>query len=106
MNLKILVINVGPASTKVGLFHSTRPVFVGSLHHPEEELDKFKDINDQKDYREKFVLDFLAENEVDINSLAAVAARGGWLRPLDSGTYLVNDKMLSELIEGKWGFHA
>jgi butyrate kinase len=106
MNLKILVINTGPTSSKVGLFHSTRPVFVGSLHHPEEELAKFKDINDQKDFREKIVLNFLAENEVDIDSLAAVAARGGWLRPLESGTYLVNDKMLSELIEGKWGLHA
>jgi butyrate kinase len=106
MNLKILVINTGAASTKVGLFHSTRPVFVGSIQHPEEELAKFKNINAQKDFREKIILDFLAENEVDIGSLAAVAARGGWLRPLEGGTYLVNDKMLTDLIEGKRGFHA
>ena len=81
MNLKILVINTDPTSTKVGLFHSTRPVFVGSIQHQEAELAKFKDINAQKDFREKVILDFLAENEVDIDSLAAVAARGGWLRP-------------------------
>ena len=106
MNLKILVINTDPTSTKVGLFHSTRPVFVGSIQHQEAELAKFKDINAQKDFREKVILDFLAENEVNIDSLAAVAARGGWLRPLESGTYLVNDKMLTELIEAKWGYHA
>jgi len=106
MNLKILVINTDLTTTKVGLFQSTRPVFVGSIQHPDDELAKFTGINDQKDYREKVILDFLKENEVDIGSLGAVAARGGWLRPLESGTYLVNDKMLSELIEEKWGAHA
>ena len=97
MTHKILVINSDTDCTKVGLFHYNRPVFVGSIQHPEEELAKYKDINAQKDYREKIILDFLSEKEVDINSLAGVAARGGWLKPMESGTYLVNDIMIADL---------
>ncbi|UCH95849.1 MAG: butyrate kinase [Candidatus Aminicenantes bacterium] len=103
---KILVINTSDRSTKVGLFDSTIPIFVGAISHSEEELSKFSDINAQKNFREKVLLDFLEDKAVDIGILAAVAAKGGWLRPMEGGTYLVNDKIITDLIEGKRGFHA
>lgn len=102
----ILVINTGNTSTKVGVFDKYKPVFVDSIRHQDSELEQFKDINAQKDFREKLVLDFLKEKNIELNSLSAVAARGGLLRPMESGTYLVNEKMLTDLIEGKRGLHA
>lgn len=106
MGHKILVINTGNTSTKVGLFDSNEPVFVESIRHSEEEIAQFGGINEQEKFREEHVLTFLEEKGVDLSSLAAVAARGGLLRPLESGTYLVNDKMIDDLIEGKRGLHA
>lgn len=106
MGHKILVINTGGTSTKLGLFNSSRPEFVASIPHPDEELAQFSDINAQKNFREKVILDFLTEKKIDINTLTAVAARGGLLRQMEGGTYLVNDKMITDLIEAKRGLHA
>jgi len=106
MSHKILVINTGGTSTKLGLFNSSRPEFVASIPHPDEELEKFSDINAQKDFREKVILNFLKEKNIELSTLTAVAARGGLLRPMEGGTYLVNDEMIKDLIEGKRGLHA
>jgi butyrate kinase len=43
------------------------------------------------------VMSFLQKHELDVRSLHAVVGRGGILRPLSSGTYVVNERMLDEL---------
>lgn len=106
MNNMILVINTGNTSTKVGLFNGDQEVFVDSIRHSDEELEQFKDINAQKDFREKLILDFLENKNVDIKNLTAVSARGGLLRPMDSGTYEASDKLIQDLVEAKRGSHA
>jgi butyrate kinase len=102
----ILVVNTGNTSTKIGIYRGEEPEFVETIRHSDEELAEYKDINDQKDFREKLILDFLKEKGIAVNDLAAVSARGGLLRPLESGTYLVNSTMITDLIEGKRGMHA
>ena len=102
----ILVVNTGNTSTKVGVYNGETPVFVETIRHSDQELATFKDINEQKEFRENLILDFLKEKNVNIEELAAVSARGGLLRPLASGTYLVNDKMITDLVEAKRGMHA
>jgi len=106
MSYLILVINTGGTSTKVGLYKDNEALFVESIRHSEEELAQFNDINDQKDFREKTVLDFLKSKNIKLEDLSAVAARGGLLRPLESGTYEAIDKMIEDLREGKRGLHA
>ncbi len=102
----ILVINTGNTSTKVGLYNSQKPAFVEEIRHSDKSLAKFKDINAQKDFRENIVVEFLKEKRVEGHQLAAVAARGGLLEPLESGTYRVNQKMIDDLIEARRGLHA
>jgi butyrate kinase len=102
----ILVINTGNTSTKVGLYNSKKPAFVEVIRHSDQSLARFKDINAQKDFREDIVVEFLKEKRVEIRQLAAVAARGGLLKPLESGTYRVNQKMIDDLIEARRGLHA
>lgn len=106
MSQLILVINTGNTSTKVAVFDMEKPVFEETIRHTDEELSQFPDINGQKDFREKLTLDFLEGKGVDIRSLAAVSARGGLLRPMESGACRVNDRMISDLIEAKRGLHA
>jgi len=106
MNELILVINTGNTSTKVGLYEGEREVFVENIRHSDEELAPFKEINDQKDFREKVVLDFLKSKNVHIKDLTVVAARGGLLRPLESGTYQAIDKMIEDLVKAERGVHS
>jgi butyrate kinase len=106
MSNLILVINTGNTSTKVGLFKDYEPVFVESIRHSDEELAQFKDINSQEKFREKLVLDFLKEKNVNLKDLVAVSARGGLLRPMDSGTYEASDKLVQDLVDAKRGSHA
>lgn len=106
MNRLILVINTGNTSTKISVYQFDKELFVESIKHSDKILAKFPDINSQKDYREQLILNFLKERKVELKSLSAVAARGGLLKPLSSGTYLVDDNILKDLIEGKRGMHA
>jgi len=97
----ILVINPGGSSTKLALFEDERVIFSENLRHHGEELKKFSTSVEQLDFREKIIRDFLREKAVRIETLSAVVGRGGPFKPLESGTYIVNEAMLSDILEGR-----
>ncbi len=102
----VLIINTGNTSTKIGVFKEETALFVETIRHSDEELDRFEDINDQKQFREELVLAFLKQKGIDLGEIRAISARGGLLKPLKSGTYIVNDEMIRDLIEARNGLHA
>ncbi|HVP36340.1 MAG TPA: butyrate kinase [Terriglobales bacterium] len=97
MNHKILSINPGATSTKVSLSEDKNPLVIEVLRHSAEELKVFPKTIDQLDYRKNLVVDFLKRNNFKISDLSAVVGRGGPFKPLASGTYRVNQKMLSDI---------
>ncbi len=101
-----LVINPGSTSTKTAIFENEKLLFKETLRHGDEELSKFDSIASQKDFRKGVILNFIKEKNFDIKKLSSVVGRGGLLKPLKSGTYLVNDAMLKDLEEAKRGEHA
>ena len=48
---RVLVINPGSTSTKVGLFDGEKPVFTVNVAHEASELAKFAGVSDQLPYR-------------------------------------------------------
>ena len=58
MSMKVLVINPGSTSTKVGVFEDETLLFEETLRHPTEEIAKYATIIDQKDFRKEIILDF------------------------------------------------
>ncbi|OPZ64880.1 MAG: Butyrate kinase 2 [Firmicutes bacterium ADurb.Bin506] len=102
----ILAINPGSTSTKLAVYRDDELVFSESVSHSEEDLSGYAHIVDQLDMRRAVVERALAEHGVDIHSLSAVACRGGRLKPLASGTYLVNERMLHDAERGVQGEHA
>jgi len=94
---KILVINPGSTSTKVSYFEDEKEVKSKKIEHSVEELKKFNRIFDQYEYRKKAVLEFLKENGIDEKELSCIVGRGGVLRPISAGTYIINQKMLEDL---------
>jgi butyrate kinase len=102
----ILVINPGNTSTKVAVYDGVTPRCLESIKHTDEELSRFSDMNSQKNFREKLIYGFLQKKEIKLADIQAVAARGGLLKPLASGTYVVNPPMIADLIEARKGSHA
>ena len=106
MSAKILIINAGNTSTKLGLYRGNLPIHTAVIRHTDQDLAGFSTINSQKEFRESLVVQWLAEKGIDSSKLTAIGARGGILRPLRSGTYLVNELMIKDLIESLRGAHA
>lgn len=94
---KILVINPGSTSTKVSYFEDEKEIKTKKIEHSTQELKKFERIFEQYEFRKSAVLEFLKENSIDPKELSCVVGRGGLLRPIPAGTYIINEKMLEDL---------
>jgi butyrate kinase len=105
-NHKLLVINPGSTSTKIAVFKDEKIFFEETLRHSVEELSKYEKIFDQHEFRKDIILETLTKNKIDINSLTGIVGRGGLLKPIEGGTYEVNEKMIEDLKIGVQGEHA
>lgn len=105
---RILTINPGSTSTKIAVFTNDRTEWIRCLHHPNEEMEPFRGrpILDQLDFRRAVIETELTCAGYDPHSFDAIAGRGGLMRPIASGTYLVNDAMLADLRLAAYGEHA
>jgi butyrate kinase len=103
---RILVLNPGSTSTKIGVFDNERCVFEQTLRHDSNEINAFNTIIDQYEFRKNTILEALDHEGINITKLSAVVGRGGLLRPIEGGTYEVNDDMLTDLRNGYAGEHA
>ncbi len=95
-NYRILAINPGSTSTKIGVFDNANCVFKVTIEHTKEDLAPFKEISDQKEFRLNTVLQTLKENKIAISSIDAFSGRGGSLECCVGGTYLINDLMYND----------
>jgi len=105
---RILVVNPGSTSTKFAVFVNSSALVTANLRHSEADLTAYsgRPILEQAGFRRELVEGELRRANIDLNTIAAVAGRGGLLRPLSSGTYKVDQTMLDELHEAKRGEHA
>jgi len=106
MNYKLLIINPGSTSTKISIFINEEEILTETLRHSLEELSPFKNIIDQHNFRKDIIEKFLEKNNHKLNSFNAIVGRGGLLKPITSGTYIVNEIMLEDLKSCKYGEHA
>lgn len=106
MVCKILAINPGSTSTKIGIYNDNTESMSENLSHGAEELTQYADIYGQLSYRLGKITDFLEANRMSVNDFQAVVARGGLLKPLASGTYKINQRMLDDLRQARYGAHA
>ncbi|WP_066293757.1 butyrate kinase [Bacillus sp. FJAT-29937] len=103
---RILVINPGSTSTKIGVFDNDLSILEKTIRHESDEINAFENIIDQYEFRKNVILETLDKEGFNISKLSAVCGRGGLLRPIEGGTYSVNEVMLKDLREGYAGQHA
>lgn len=106
MAFKLLIINPGSTSTKIGVYENENPILVETLRHSSEEIGRFNSIYDQFNFRKEVILNVLKQKNFDVNKLDAVVGRGGLLKPIEGGTYTINQNMLEDLKVGVQGQHA
>lgn len=106
MSYKLLIINPGSTSTKIGVYEDEKAILVETLRHQTEEIEKYNSVTDQFDFRKEVILNVLKEKDFDIAALDAVVGRGGLLKPIEGGTYSVNERMLEDLKAEINGQHA
>lgn len=106
MSYKILIINPGSTSTKIGVYEDETQLMEETLRHSTEEIAKYPSIYEQKDFRKEVILNVLKEKNVDLASIDVVVGRGGMLKPIPSGTYETSEELLHDLKIGKQGQHA
>ncbi|MBP1950407.1 butyrate kinase [Virgibacillus litoralis] len=103
---RILVINPGSTSTKIGVFDNENCIFEKTIRHDADNIAQFSRVIDQYDFRRRVILEQLDYEGINISKLSAVCGRGGLLRPIEGGTYEVNEAMLEDLKIGYNGEHA
>lgn len=103
----ILVINPGSTTTKIAVFENETELFNANIPHDVRELSAFKTIAEQLPLRKKNIEDCLTQKGFALNRLTAVAGRGGGgLPPVKKGAYIVNEKMVDQLVNHNFSEHA
>lgn len=103
---RLLVINPGSTSTKIAVFDDEEMICEETLRHSVDEISKYEKIYDQYEFRKNIIVRSLEKANIPVNSLDGVVGRGGLLKPIEGGTYEVNERMLEDLKVGVMGEHA
>ncbi|MGL4850306.1 MAG: butyrate kinase [Clostridium sp.] len=106
MAYKLLIINPGSTSTKIGVYENEKEVLEETLRHSSDEIAKYETIFDQLGFRKEVILNVLKEKNFDIKELSGVVGRGGMLKPIPGGTYEVTEELIKDLKDGVQGQHA
>ena len=102
--MRILAIDPGSTSTKIGIYRDGE-ILKADFTHPRDEIDRFRDIYDQHAYRRQVIEILLREAGLP-GHFDAVVGRGGLIKPVPGGVFLVNAAMLQDLKNGLNGQHA
>jgi butyrate kinase len=105
INKDILVIYPETFSTQIAWYKATSLLFLKNIRHKKEELLALNSPVLKLEYRTRAVLKELEENEADLDAIEIVVGRGGLLKPLNTGVYEVNEKMMNDLKQGTEGWH-
>ena len=108
--MKILALNPGSTSTKVALFEcgpdGARELWSDTQRYDTDVIGRFSGVMEQEEFRLDEIRKCLSAHGTSPSELDAVVGRGGLLKPIESGTYEVDEHMLSDLRSCKWGAHA
>jgi butyrate kinase len=105
--MRILAVNPGSTSTKIAIFEDGSEVWSHKLTHSPEELEPYGDnIFNQYSFRYGVIVSAMEEAGFPVSSIDGAVGRGGLVKPIRGGTYIVGDRLLADLEKGILGSHA
>lgn len=93
--MKILVINLGATSSKIAVYEDGKNLFLKTIAHSQEELSG-KTTEEQRSFRKGVILQELEKAGYEMKDFAAAISRGGALKPVESGTYLIDENLVKD----------
>ncbi|MBN2069994.1 MAG: butyrate kinase [Candidatus Krumholzibacteriota bacterium] len=87
---RVLCVNPGSTSTKLALFR-------GLVLEGEDEVHIPPDFKDSIDARTSSIIEWIESRGIGRGDLTGIACRGGFVRPVPTGTYSVNERMVHDL---------
>ncbi len=105
-DFRILTMNFGSTSTKVAAYEGDTCVCVKVFQHDPKEMTGLQTMEENAAFRKPFILNYLAEQNMKLTDFDAIVGRGGLVRPLQGGTYAVNETMLEDLRSCAYGKHV
>ncbi|QOV18359.1 butyrate kinase [Blautia liquoris] len=106
MSYKILAINPGSTSTKIGYYEDEKEMFSENVMHSDEELKQYSRVVDEFDMRKDNILNAMKKHGADVKDLSAVVGRGGQLTQIHAGGYRVTEDMKKKLTDPATVEHA
>jgi len=103
---RILCINPGSTSTKIAVFDGETEKFKKVMYHATGQEKTYDEIEKILAERNAVVMEAMREMDIDPATLDAVVGRGSIIEPIDSGTYIVTDRMLHDLMTNAVHIHA
>lgn len=104
--MKVLVINPGATSTKIAVYDEDKEIFGKKILHDIRDILQFRKVADQLGFRMMLLQHELEGANMWPLKVDCVVGRGGLLKSVKSGTYAINDLVVSELLKAKYGEHA
>lgn len=98
MKRRILVLNPGAGSTKVALFADEEKEKFREIRHSPDEFEGLSTL-EELPLRLKEIYKFLEDENIE--ELDAISSRGGALKPLKSGTYIIDEKVVEDIRNGE-----
>ena len=102
---RVLVICPSQLATRVAIFDDSTPVFETAIPHQLEQVMSAKDWSPQLKWIREEINRQLTAECIDLSTVNAVAARGGFTHPLPGGTYRVTEAMITDLEKYAWRQH-
>ncbi|MGA1847520.1 butyrate kinase [Deferribacter abyssi] len=102
--MNILAIDPGSTSTKIGIYFDGK-IYRSKVEHLDENFLKLKNVIEQKDFRFDHIKRYLKESTFEDINFDAIVARGGLVKNIEGGVYIVNEKLIEDLKNGINGEH-
>lgn len=99
----VLALNPRMYFTRVAVYQGNSTLFFKKINHHDLKEGNYPLFNDQAANRTSVILKELEENDIEIKHIKVVIGRGGLIKPVKSGVYKVNEKMIQDLRCSEFG---
>ncbi len=105
--MKIFAINPGSTGMKAALYEDLEMLWSESVAYSQEEIDRCKGSPEKEElFRFTNSVEILKKHGNGVSELSAVVGRGGLLRPISGGAWIINEEMAADLRSCRYGRHA
>jgi butyrate kinase len=94
---KVLVIYPQVYDTKVAVFQNNNWVFFKTIACKKDQADKYASFLEQEIPRTEQILKELKDNDINLEEIYIIIGRGGFVKPIKSGIYEINDRLKEDL---------